>query len=104
MAECVDRDELLRAIGELPLAWEYGQAVSEIYEIVKNAPTINPDDLRPRGRWIVKKEMLNMRGVLGVRCSACGQYWALVEDNAAEYMNHFKFCPNCGAKMEDGNA
>ena len=78
------------------------QWLEEYFGVTRASDSI--EELRPRGRWIVKKEMLNMRGVLGVRCSACGQYWALVEDNDAEYMNHFKSCPNCGAKMENGNA
>ena len=92
MAECVDRDELLHAIGELPLAWEYGQAVSEIYEIVKNAPTINPDDLSPRGRW----EKTEYNGF--VRCSACRDVY--IDESWLED-GKWKFCPNCGARMEE---
>lgn len=99
MSRLIDADEAAKNTHK-EIYWTESEQAS-VRNFLSHQPTINPDDLRPRGRWIVKKEMLNMRGILGVRCSACGQYWALVEDNDAEYMNHFKFCPNCGAKMEE---
>ena len=36
----IDADALLAKVGEMPLDWEYGQAVNDIYEIIRNAPTI----------------------------------------------------------------
>lgn len=100
MSRLIDADALLHAIGELPLAWEYGQAVSEIYEIVKNAPTINPDDLRPRGRW--ETSLVEADGV--------SMYSHFHNDGKCKYFyaDHDcagnPYCPNCGAKMENGNA
>ncbi len=64
-----------------------------IAEIV-NAPTIDPEELRPKGRWIVLDECSNA----GVYCSNC---------HKAVYKEHYKnvkiksnYCPKCGAKME----
>ena len=37
----IEKDELLHEIGKLPLVWEYGEGVSDCYDIVKSAPTIS---------------------------------------------------------------
>ena len=92
MAEFIDRDALLHVIGEMPLDWEYGCAVSDIYEIIKNAPAIDPEDLRPRGRW----EDSGCKGVL--RCSECKDAY-IYEEWLRE--GKWNYCPNCGARMEE---
>lgn len=46
--------------------------------LLDDAPTINPEDLRPKGRWV------------NGTCSNCGQV----------DFSKPNFCPNCGAKME----
>ena len=38
--DLIERDEVMHEIGKLSLAWEYGQAVKDCYEIVKKAPTV----------------------------------------------------------------
>lgn len=71
-------------------------------EDIAEMPTINPpDDLRPRGQWIVRKNMLGIEGMLGIRCSLCGRYWALPEKTPEEFKGEYSFCPNCGARMEE---
>lgn len=35
----IDADALLGILGKMPLIWEYGQAVSDIYDIVEKQPT-----------------------------------------------------------------
>ena len=37
----IEAELVLHEIGQLSLAWEYGQAVSDCYEIVKKAPKVN---------------------------------------------------------------
>lgn len=100
MAKCVDRDELLHAIGELPLAWEYGQAVAEIYEIVKNAPTINPDDLRPRGQWVGEGDGY-ADGELVFDVWYCSECNYCIDDGTDDPDMLPNYCSNCGAKMEN---
>ena len=59
----------------------------DLAEFIASAPTINPDDLRPRGRWIPHDdEMFGMT----CECSACH----------IETCGDTPYCPNCGAKME----
>ena len=58
---------------------------NEILKYRLNAmPTIDPEDLRPHGKWI-------KTGKISVRCSAC---------NYLPAENDYKYCPNCGAEME----
>ena len=57
------------------------------------APTIDPESLRPKGRWVMKETMIRSPHAKNAYCSEC-----LEETRYAH-----KFCPNCGADMrEDG--
>lgn len=54
---------------------------------IDEAPTIDPESLRPKGRWDTK----DMH-----KCTNCG---VVAISDEWQYL-HTKFCPNCGAKME----
>lgn len=88
MAEYIDRDEALHALGEFPLAWEYGAGVKDCYEALEKVPVADVAPVRhghwrgkPTGRYEVLK------------CSVCGDC-----SPTAGIMP--RFCPNCGAKMD----
>ena len=53
--------------------------------------TIDPESLRPHGRWIQAE---SAGGQAQQECSCCGSKWP-------EYAKFFAYCPYCGAKMED---
>lgn len=60
---------------------------------VDNAPTIDPESLRPKGRWEPRKDAIGF-----VRCSVCHDCniygdWADGEK--------WRYCPNCGADMRE---
>lgn len=57
------------------------ETANKIYGLVINAPTIEPKI----GRWI--------KGLCDCICSCC----------SVEEVYTSNFCPNCGAKMENGN-
>ena len=59
---------------------------------LKAAPTLTLDDLRPKGRWV-------MRG--GKRyCSHCGERACVTRDKEDFwYTKGTQFCPACGANM-----
>ena len=62
----------------------------ELYDIIDRIgeqPTVNPDSLRPKGRWL--------QSAPGYRlCSHC-------QADVAIYSGHRNFCPNCGADMRE---
>ena len=78
--------------------WSHGghPFVVEVDDI-DDAPTIDPDDLRPKGEWI-EQEDFNLDTYYD--CSVCGESFCLIDGSPTD--NLFKFCPNCGAKMGGG--
>lgn len=77
---------------------EYHGMISDeslkIYKIIRlldNETTIDPENLRPHGRWVRPKLKPTYRiDAPYYKCSSCGE----TEDYISQY------CPNCGAKMD----
>ncbi len=61
--------------------------------ILDEMKTIDPESLRPKARWLKISVPFNT----GNECSNCG--WGYSESKG---FPDFKFCPNCGAKMDLG--
>ena len=57
-------------------------------EIIDRQPTIDPESLRPHGKWV--KDQFSYRYL----CTNCKM-------TLPEWMGVFNYCPCCGAKMED---
>lgn len=59
-------------------------------------PTISPDEARGVGHWVTEQEATDANDYsLRDTCSVCGHCdWDCTESAS------FKYCPNCGAKME----
>ena len=68
--------------GRLFVAWS---------EIVKT-PTIDPESLRPKGRWIWNEED---------ECWVCSNCELSALNNYRGNSTDSNYCPNCGAMMED---
>ena len=84
--------------GDTPLVGGYNAVVMSA--AIREAPTIDPESLRAKGRWIKTKETLGYLDVDCVECSVCHDSWLADEDDSFEYLGHWHYCPNCGAKME----
>ena len=101
MSRLIDADELLgKAITErrFVVACEdlvrdfvvIRTAYKDLAEFIASAPTIDPESLRPSGRWIdIGKNYYTVVS----QCSECG----------AKYDFRSHYCPNCGARMEGGD-
>lgn len=100
MDDLISREALLDIVGKIPQSWEYGQAISDVYEIIKSAPTLTLDDLRPKGRWIGTGYDGYADGCLVYdlwECSECRAEFGCVGDPPP-----YEFCPSCGADMRGG--
>ena len=88
----IDADALIKELNNshFPGAPYVDAGISIAIGKVCDAPTIEPE--RKTGKWGCGDDMFEY-----AICSSCkwdsGEAW--------EYaLKHFKFCPNCGAKME----
>lgn len=68
----------------------FTDTMSLAMSLAREVPTIEAEPVK-HGRWI-KLYFGNYK------CSECGDWWH-GDDN--EVVESFKFCPNCGAKMEE---
>ena len=88
----IDADKLQNEISEqIELEYGYEGIREDLENIFANLPTINPESLRPKGRWVVKETMIRSPFAKNAYCSEC-----LDETSYAH-----NYCPNCGAKMEE---
>lgn len=96
--DLISREYLLGVIGKMPIAWEYGQAVKDIYEIIENAPAVNAEEIT-LGHWHhnVRSALVRWKDGEPVwedrnvyYCIKCG-YGTIIQHN---------YCPRCGAKMK----
>ena len=78
----------------LPISFD-GHIVSVWKKDLDNAPTIDPEDLRPKGEWI-RPTKINGRSFNIPHCSNCEEVPCGIDE-------HTRYCPNCGAKMEVNN-
>ena len=67
--------------------FNYGMRLVE--EIVKNAPTADAEPIR-HGHW--EDHAVSIKGVPTEACSVCGEW---------TYGDCARFCPNCGAIMDE---
>lgn len=97
----IDENALLEAINELPFTMSiYANSIDcrtaretkeRIVAVIREAPTLSPDDVRPVGKWIALEPEIGLYG-----CSRCEHKILRAECN---------YCPSCGARMkgaEDG--
>lgn len=62
-----------------------------VENLIKNAPTADVQEIK-HGRWIDID-----KGHFTSECSCCGAYVC----NGLLYSTHLRYCPNCGAKMDE---
>ena len=73
----------------------------EILCLIDDMPTVDAVEV-VHGRWIKVQEPLGCRDVDCVECSACHESWIIDEDYCFDDFGGWKYCPNCGTKMDGG--
>lgn len=99
-ARLIDADELLKHFNTYDCAFDGGEfqayrnCMMYVRDLVNDAPTVDPESLRPTAEWIEAPD----EGADGSweACSRCAweSRWA-----ASQY----KYCPHCGARMVNVN-
>ena len=81
--DLIDREELLKTLRNFDyVKWYY----RDLTDAIINMPTVDAEPVR-HGKWIAQDTSRTK-----FMCSEC---------KAKNYGGHEKYCPNCGAKMED---
>ena len=91
----IDADALLKKKDEIYIppedpeeTWCFGTTIEVVrIDDVKEAPTVNPEGLGPKGKW-----QFGGDGI--VECSECEEAWD------ERQLHPRRYCPNCGAKMD----
>lgn len=90
-SDAYDKSEIIALLEEVPSAQqntcEYWDGESNFCALCR--PFAQPE--QKHGRWIKLYHG-------NYKCSECGDWWGN-DDN--EMVEDFKFCPNCGARMEE---
>ena len=87
----IDGDALRRKVADILRRYDtpetFGEelAVYSVFDEVISSPAVDPESLRPKGRW---RKCGNEK-----KCSVCKFIYYSNKDD-------FNYCPNCGAKME----
>lgn len=81
----IDADALAKELMHEGLGYQYNRVI--------NAPTVDAVPLR-HGKWIYSNDF----HWYTASCNKCG--YQRRTDIKAEGWNQWKFCPNCGAKMD----
>ena len=67
---------------------DFNALIDKINKIIRNQPTADVQEVR-HGEWIEKPYLLGTSNF----CSLCGENYGMPHGK-------YKFCPNCGAKMD----
>ena len=90
MADYIDRDALLADIEELSVWWGDACDLSDVVSNIESAPAADVAPVK-HGQW---KQV--SKANRAVKCTACG----FTTDSARARM--YRYCPDCGAKMDGG--
>lgn len=66
---------------------------------IKNMPAADVAEV-VHGQWLRADDDWN--SLTTIQCSLCSEEWCFETDDDVSLLN-YKYCPNCGAKMDGGN-
>lgn len=66
--------------------------------LIQAAPTIDPENPRPVAHWDMEEDAVGDPIIW--TCSNCKE--SIVMYDGAPMENGYKYCPHCGARLEDG--
>ncbi len=91
-ADYIRREDALRA-----LYTDYAYAAMDV---IKRLPAADVAEV-VHGEWMRTDDDWN--SLTTIQCSLCGEEWCFEVDEDVSLLN-YKYCPNCGAKMDGGDS
>lgn len=92
MAECIERDALLKKLITCGAICEFGECLIKQFPAADVSPVVH-------GRWDDSGRYTFPGGGTAVRCTECGCALTVSE----YHLNNWNYCPVCGAKMDGGS-
>ena len=94
MTDYIKRDDTIKALFARGMCYAPVQL-----EIVQALPAA---DVAPvvHGEWLRVDDDWN--SLTTIQCPICSEEWCFETDDDVSLLN-YKYCPNCGAKMDGGN-
>jgi len=75
---------------------EHLRKIVSYHKELETLPLVTPT--RKKGKWIFSKTIFDKHGCT-VECSSCHKKWKTYDE--IRWRKENKFCPNCGAEMEN---
>lgn len=97
----VDANGILRSVDMSGCAYDgseyqaYKAGAEYVRGLIEDAPTIDPESLRPTAHWIIMDSFYKDSFVL--RCSACKRDFVL--HGRTPKNENYQYCPACGKRM-----
>lgn len=77
------------------VGWSLGRMYEECRKVIDRAPTVEVETIR-HGQWVATGDANGF--ALWDSCSVCGYGLSAINSG-----RNYNFCPNCGAKMKQGD-
>lgn len=94
MVRLIDADALVKDLRENYIFTGFNELLDDFASAIRAQPTVDAVPV-VHGRWKYDNQFHWYRAC----CSECG--YCRVTDVEADRWNEWKFCPNCGAKMDE---
>ena len=109
MSDYISREAAIKAIQEeVPLSKFMKRSISsashamgELCEVLDALPAADVRENK-RGKWQHTTEPCGWREYECASCSVCGESFVLDEWGMDDFTSLMNYCPNCGARMSDG--
>ena len=92
MAEYIEREAALMRLMQDGCSAKNLQSISDM-------PAADVAEV-VHGQWLRADDDWN--SLTTIQCSLCSEEWCFETDDDVSLLN-YKYCPNCGAKMDGGN-
>lgn len=101
MAEYIEREAVLEEVDNADVMCDIPpDAYRVLRRYIERIPAADVTPVR-HGRWVLTTQPLGWRDEDCAECSECGEDFVLDEWGIDDVKDAMRYCPNCGARMEE---